>query len=63
MTRVSSGALPLLDSQLCPLFPHRGGSFLFTGIMIKAQPAGRLSLPGPGAVLVKQLKAGPCHTE
>ena len=37
----------------------RGGSFLF----IKAQPAGRLSLPGPSAVLVKQLKTGSCHAE
>ena len=36
-----------------------GGSFLF----IKAQPVGRLSLPGPSAVLVKQLKTGSCHAE
>ena len=37
----------------------QGGVVLF----IKAQPAGRLSLPGPSAVLVKQLKAGSCHAE
>ena len=35
-----------------------GGAFLF----IKARPAGRLSLPGPGAVLVKQLKTGSWST-
>ena len=32
-------------------------------LFIKAQPAGRLSLPGPSAVLVKQLKTGSCHAE
>ena len=32
-------------------------------LLIKAQPAGRLSLPGPSAVLVKQLKTGSCHAE
>ena len=44
---------------ILPMTVFRGGSFLF----IKAQPAGRLSLPGPSAVLVKQLKAGSCHAE
>ena len=36
---------------------------LFNILFIKAQPAGRLSLPGPSAVLVKQLKTGSCHAE